>query len=128
MWSKLLACSKKELISRSFAHVNNRIEAKIESERLTLAQIGQYNGNTVGHQGKTMIKKLTKHGNSWALVIDKPILELLKIDPELPLEVTTDGQTLIVSPCDSQERKERFTAALKKTNRKFGPALKQLAK
>ena len=45
-----------------------------------------------------MIKKLTKHGNSWALVIDKPVLELLKIDPETPLEIATDGRTLIISP------------------------------
>ena len=29
-----------------------------------------------------MVKKLTKHGNSLALVIDRPILDLLKIDPE----------------------------------------------
>jgi hypothetical protein len=28
-----------------------------------------------------MVKKLTKHGNSLALVIDRPILELLRIDP-----------------------------------------------
>jgi hypothetical protein len=27
-----------------------------------------------------MVKKLTKHGNSLALVIDRPILDLLKID------------------------------------------------
>ena len=29
-----------------------------------------------------MIKKLTKHGNSWALIIDKPVLDLLNINPE----------------------------------------------
>lgn len=74
-----------------------------------------------------MIKKLTKHGNSWALIIDKPVLELLNIDPEAPLEVTTDGQTLIVSPATSSERRAKFEAALKKTNRKFGKALKRLA-
>ena len=74
-----------------------------------------------------MIKKLTKHGNSWALVIDKPVLELLKIDPELPLEVTTDGQTLIISPAASRKRKSKFQAALEKTNRTFGRALKRLA-
>ncbi|MDR0378915.1 MAG: AbrB/MazE/SpoVT family DNA-binding domain-containing protein [Candidatus Accumulibacter sp.] len=33
-----------------------------------------------------MIKTLTRHGNSYALVIDKPILELLNIAPETPLE------------------------------------------
>ena len=45
-----------------------------------------------------MVKTLTKHGNSLALVIDKPILELLKIDADTPLEITTDGTSLVVSP------------------------------
>jgi antitoxin component of MazEF toxin-antitoxin module len=45
-----------------------------------------------------VIKKLTRHGNSLALVIDKPILELLKITRDTPLEITTDGQTLTISP------------------------------
>ena len=45
-----------------------------------------------------MVKKLTKHGNSLALVIDRPILDLLKIDPETPLDVSTDGRQLIVAP------------------------------
>ena len=74
-----------------------------------------------------MIKKLTKHGNSWALVIDKPVLELLKIDPEAPLQLSTDGQTLIVAPAPSVQRRRAFEAALAKTNRKFGRALKRLA-
>ncbi len=52
-----------------------------------------------------MIKTLTKHGNSWALVIDKPILDLLNIAPETPLEILTDGQTLIVSPARSANGK-----------------------
>jgi antitoxin MazE len=74
-----------------------------------------------------MIKKLTRHGNSWALVIDKPILDLLQIDPESPLEVTTDGQMLFVSPAATRQRRAKFKAALAKTNRRFGPALKRLA-
>jgi len=39
-----------------------------------------------------MVKRLTKHGNSMALVIDRPILELLNIDSETPLEISTDGK------------------------------------
>lgn len=74
-----------------------------------------------------MIKKLTKHGNSWALVIDKPVLKLLKIDPELPVEVTTDGLTLTISPVISRRRKAKFRVALKKTNGRFSRALKRLA-
>ena len=33
-----------------------------------------------------MIKTLTKHGNSYALVIEKPILELLRVTPDTPFE------------------------------------------
>lgn len=74
-----------------------------------------------------MQKKLTRHGNSWALVIDKPVLELLNIDPTTMLEITTDGQTLIVSPAQATSRQAKFTKALKETNRRFGKALKRLA-
>jgi antitoxin component of MazEF toxin-antitoxin module len=74
-----------------------------------------------------MIKKLTKHGNSWALVIDKPVLDLLKIDTDTPLEISTDGRTLIVSPAAAPERRKKFQAALEKTNRKYRRALKKLA-
>ena len=42
-----------------------------------------------------MIKTLTKHGNSYALVIDRAILDLLHIEPDSPLEISTDGKTLI---------------------------------
>jgi hypothetical protein len=38
-----------------------------------------------------MVEKLTKHVNSLALVIDRPILDLLKIDPDTPLDISTDG-------------------------------------
>ena len=45
-----------------------------------------------------MIKTLTSIGNSLGLIIDKPILELLKIDKDTQLEVVTDGQGLIIRP------------------------------
>ncbi len=44
-----------------------------------------------------MVKKLSKHGNSLALVIDRSILDLLKIDETTSLQVSTDGEALIVS-------------------------------
>jgi len=74
-----------------------------------------------------MIKTLTKHGNSYALVIDKAILQLLNIGPESPLELSTDGKTLIVSPVTDAKRRKQFESALKRTNRKYGRALKKLA-
>ena len=74
-----------------------------------------------------MIKMLTKHGNSYALVIDKPILQLLNIEPDTPVEITTDGQVIILSPARDPERRAKFEKALNAANRKFGPALKRLA-
>lgn len=74
-----------------------------------------------------MTKKLTKHGNSLALVIDRGILELLNIDADTPLTLHTDGQSLIISRASSPHREKRFKAALEKVNRRYGRALKRLA-
>ena len=74
-----------------------------------------------------MIKTLTRHGNSYALVIDKAILELLHIDPEQPLEITTDGTALTVKPVADRKRAKRLEQSLAKTNRRHSRALKKLA-
>ena len=74
-----------------------------------------------------MIKKLTKHGNSLALVIDRAVLDLLKIDNETPLDISTDGQVLVITPVHDTERKEKFNKALGSVNRRYGRALKRLA-
>ena len=74
-----------------------------------------------------MIKKLTKHGNSMALVIERSVLDLLKIDNETPLDISTDGQVLVISPVRDKQRRKRFEEALKQANRKYGRALKRLA-
>lgn len=74
-----------------------------------------------------MIKKLTKHGNSMALVIDRSVLDLLKIDNDTPVEVSTDGNVLIIAPVRDEARAANFKEALDKTNRRYGRALKKLA-
>jgi len=74
-----------------------------------------------------MVKHLTQHGNSAALVIDKPVLELLRITMKTPLELTTDGRNLIISPVRDERRSIRFRAALEAINRRHGKTLKALA-
>ncbi len=74
-----------------------------------------------------MIKKLTRHGNSLALILDKPILEILRIDAETPLAIRTDGTSLIVSPVRDPEREKRFRQALAEGDRKYGRMLRNLA-
>lgn len=75
-----------------------------------------------------MIKKLVSHGNSAALIIDKPILELLKVDTDTPLEITTDGRNLIISPVESAKREKKFKSALAKVNRLHRETLRKLSK
>jgi antitoxin component of MazEF toxin-antitoxin module len=79
-----------------------------------------------------MVKTLTKHGNSYALIIDKPILDLLKINPDTPLEVSTDGVSLLIRPSNAKpsakaEREARFKEALAWTNKNYEKALRRLA-
>lgn len=45
-----------------------------------------------------MQKHLTKIGSSLGIIIDKPILELLKITAQTQIEITTDGDALILRP------------------------------
>ena len=74
-----------------------------------------------------MTKTLIRHGNSLALVIDKPILEMLHISADTPLELTTNGDSLMVSPHRDNARQEKLRASLEKINSKFGEDLKRLA-
>lgn len=74
-----------------------------------------------------MIKNLTKHGNSYALVIDKPILELLRATPETPFEIISDGRSLVLTPVRTSKEEKKFEAALSKVHERFGKAMKKLA-
>lgn len=74
-----------------------------------------------------MIKKLVSHGNSAALIIDKPILQLLKVDEDTPLEITTDGRNLIISPVEVEKRGKKFKTASEKVNKVHGKTVKKPA-
>jgi len=74
-----------------------------------------------------MLKTLSNHGISLTLVIDRGVLDALKIDADTPLEISTDGEVLIVSPVRDAKRRKKFEEALAKTNQKYGRMLKRLA-
>jgi antitoxin component of MazEF toxin-antitoxin module len=78
-----------------------------------------------------MVKHLVKHGNSYALVIDKPILELLGITPDTPLDVSTpDGKSLRIEATEelsAAERQQVLDASLADINQRFAKTLKRLA-
>ena len=73
-----------------------------------------------------MIKTLTSHGNSAALIIDKALLEILRIEMDTPLEIATDGRSLVISPVrDGAD--DHVADALGRVNARHGGTLKRLA-
>ena len=79
-----------------------------------------------------MKKRLSRHGNSFAIVIDKPILKLLSINEKTTLKVTTDGNKIIIEPIKSAKNKissdPKMQKVYEKIVEKYKPALKKLAK
>jgi antitoxin component of MazEF toxin-antitoxin module len=74
-----------------------------------------------------LTKTLTKHGNSLALVIDKPILEQMGVDETTPLTVAFDGRCLVVAPASTTARRKMVRAAIDEIHHEFGNAMKKLA-
>lgn len=82
-----------------------------------------------------MIKKLSKYGNSFVVLIDKPILQLLNIDETTELHISTDGNNIIIEPLREDQvkpgkisddpKKQAMYEELVKT---YDKALKKLAK
>ncbi len=74
-----------------------------------------------------MIKNLTKSGNSLALVIDKALLDALGVDADTPLELSTDGDVLVVTPQRGRRRTAKLRAIVSDAHERFGGVFRRLA-
>jgi len=79
-----------------------------------------------------MNKKLVQHGNSKALILDKPILKLLNIDDETILEIKIEGKSLVITPTKKKKKrkkltKKQFEEAYEEIDEKYEEAFKKLA-
>lgn len=74
-----------------------------------------------------MIKTLQKHGNSRALVIDKPILDAMGINENSQLQITVSGNSLIVTPVDVGIGREKIAEAIAELRPRYGDMLRRLA-
>ena len=71
--------------------------------------------------------KLTKQGDALALELDPEITKQLRISLDTPLEVSTDGVVLIVSPIRERRDRNEFQKALLEANNQYGGMLERLA-
>jgi len=75
-----------------------------------------------------MVKNLTRTGNSVALVLDKQLLEAANLDPDDPVEVSTNGRVIVISRVRSKRDEATFERAEAKMHAKFAGAFTRLAK
>jgi antitoxin MazE len=74
-----------------------------------------------------MQKKLTRTGNSLALVLEKGLLERTGIDADTPLEVSTDGEVIVISPVRTARRTAKLRRVMEKAHARYAGAFKRLA-
>jgi antitoxin component of MazEF toxin-antitoxin module len=75
-----------------------------------------------------MTRKLTTIGNSLGLIIDSSLLEQLHIDQDTPLELQTDGESLIIRPVRQEDRRARLHQAAGKMMDAHDETFRKLAK
>lgn len=74
-----------------------------------------------------MIKTLQRHGNSQALVLDKPILEMLGAREDTPLQLSVSGGSLIVTPVDTGLGRDEVDRVFEDLQPRYGDMLRRLA-
>ena len=75
-----------------------------------------------------MQKTLTRHGNSLAIVIERPILELLNADANTTFDVSTDGTALILTPIQDKDCAEAVHSSMEKVGKRYAKSFEELAK
>ncbi len=74
-----------------------------------------------------MIKRLTRQGNSVAVVLDRPVLDAAHLDEGQEVEISTDGDVIVITPVRSKARQAKLRAVMGKLHDKYGGAFKRLA-
>jgi len=72
-------------------------------------------------------KKLTRTGNSVALVLDKDLLAAAGIDAGTIVEVSTDGEVIIISRVRAARRTDRLKRVVARAHDRYAGAFRRLA-
>lgn len=74
-----------------------------------------------------MKKHLTRTGNSLALVLDKPLLEATGIDATTALEVSSDGDVIVITPVREKRRGEHLRRGVEEIHERYAGVFRRLA-
>jgi len=74
-----------------------------------------------------MRKKQTRTGNSVALILDKQLLDRVGIDVDTPVDVSTNGQIIVISPLRDRRRTARLKNIVAEAHRRYDGVFRRLA-
>ena len=75
-----------------------------------------------------MEKRLTKTGNSLALVLDRELLDRTGISADTLLEISTDGDVIVITPKRTKSRAEKLRDAMAEADERYSGVFSRLAK
>lgn len=80
-----------------------------------------------GNDEESMMKKLIKHGNSRAIVVDKALLEAAGLSEDALFQVTINPSGGLVIQSLENNRTELFQEKFEELNQKYKNLMKRLA-
>jgi len=74
-----------------------------------------------------MIGKLVYQGDNVVLVFENDLLEQWDVEPDTALNVTVEGDTLVVTPVRDEAYEAAFRASVKKMHKRYSNVFRRLA-
>lgn len=75
-----------------------------------------------------MVKRLTRQGNSIAIILDRPILEAAQLDEGQEVEISTNGDVIVITPVRTKSRQAKLRSVMDRVHDKYAGAFRRLAK
>ena len=74
-----------------------------------------------------MKTRLIRIGNSVALILDRPLLEKLGLKEDAEVELSTNGDMLVVTPIRKPARRRKLNKILDKMDQQYSGVFRRLA-
>ena len=76
-----------------------------------------------------MVKRLAKTGTSYSVIIDRTIMKLLHISPETELDLSIEGESLVITPIKKtkESRQTQLDQIMAESFEQYGEVYKKLA-
>lgn len=73
-------------------------------------------------------KKLTRQGNSTALIIDRQLMEMTGIERDAVVKISVQGHKLLIEPLSDRERRAKVAEIQQKAMKRNAELFRRLAK